>query len=251
MAAVPLLIVAAYNEAANLPSLCERAAGAWGGRPYRLLVVNDGSRDRTVELAAELAKRYPLRLISHPVNRGIAAVFLTGIRAALEEAGPDDPVAILEGDATSDPALLPGMCGALEDGADLVIASRYRPGGAYRNFPLKRSLLSHAANALLRLVCRVPGVTDYTIFYRVYRASLLKRALERYGDELTSVGGFACNAEMLLRMSRLAPRIREVPFVYDYGLKKGKSSMKVGKNLASYARLFRIFFAPSQPTSKA
>lgn len=239
-------MVAAYNEAANLPGLCERIRAAMGGRPYRILLVDDGSRDSTASTATALAREHPLSLILHPVNRGIAAVFLSGLRAAVSDSGPDDPVAILEGDGTSDPSLLPKMIEALGDDCDVVIASRYRPGGGYRSFPFKRSVLSHGANALLRLVCRVRGVTDYTIFYRVYRASLLKRALEEHGERLTSVGGFACNAEMLLRMGRLCRGIREVPFVYDYGLRKGRSSMRIGKNLASYARLFRIFFSSSR-----
>lgn len=235
------LVVAAYNEGANLEGLFARAESALAGRPWRAYVVDDGSNDDTAAVLARLAARLPLTPLVHPVNRGIAAVFLSGLRAALADAGPDDAVAVLEGDGTSDPALLPVMQDRLAAGdVDVVIASRQVPGGEYRNFPPKRLFLSVAANVLLRWVCGLPGVRDYTIFYRVYRAGPLKRALEANGDAFVSVGGFACNAEMLLRLGPYSRGAAEVPFVYDYGLKKGASSMKVGGNLLSYVRLFRI-----------
>lgn len=239
------IVVPAYNEAANLPGLMDRLRAALGERPYRVIVVDDGSQDDTRRIAETLAKAHPLDCVSHPVNRGIAAVFLTGIRSALEGAADDDPIVIMEGDGTSDPSLLPAMLAAFGEGADIVVASRYLPGGEHRRFPLKRLILSHGANYLLRLVCRLPGVTDYTIFYRAYRAGVLKKGIEAHGDALTSVGGFACNAEMLLRLSRWSRSIREVAFVYDYGVKQGKSGMRLGSNLASYLKLFRIHFGLS------
>ncbi|MBI5245173.1 MAG: glycosyltransferase [Elusimicrobia bacterium] len=235
------IVVAAYNEAKNLPRLCERIRAALR-REYRLFVVNDGSRDETREVLKGLAERHPIRVLEHEENRGIAAVFLTGLRAALEGAGPDDPVVIMEGDGTSDPGALRRMLAELTGDCDVVIASRYAPGGAYRNFPPKRLLMSRAANALLRLVCRMPGVRDYTIFYRAYRAGPLKEALAEFGDRFTSAGGFACNAEMLLRLGGRIRQAREVPFVYDYGFKKGRSSMRIKDNLFSYLLLFKIFF---------
>lgn len=244
--ALPLIriVIPAYNEAANLPGLCARIRAALepAEREYRLFVVDDGSRDSTADTVRSLASEHPLTLLSHGANRGIAAVFLTGLRAALEGAGADDPVVVMEGDQTSDPALLPRLLSALEPPCDVVIASRYLPGGAYRNFPFKRWLLSHGANRLLRLAVGLRGVSDYTIFYRAYRAGPLTRALAAYGDRFTSAGGFACNAEMLLRLSSFIGEIREVPFVYDYGLKRGASGMRIGGNLLSYAKLFAVYF---------
>ena len=229
----------AYNEAANLPTVCGRLKAALGSRPYRLFVVNDGSQDDTAKVAQGLAAEHPLTLVDHPVNRGIAAVFLTGIRAALEGAGDDEPVVIMEGDGTSDPAILPAMVSVLDAGADIAIASRYLPGGAHLRFPLKRLILSHGANALLRLVIRLPGVTDYTIFYRGYRAAVLQRALEAYGDRFIECRGFASNAEILVKTAKAVPlNCGEVAMIYRYDLKPGVSNMKIAKNLLEYLKLF-------------
>lgn len=243
MSAVPLrLVIPAYNEGRNLEALVTRLSASLAalGRPWRAFVVDDGSRDDTAAVLARLAGRFPLTPLSHGVNRGIAQVFLTGLRAAVAGADDDDAVAIIEGDGTSDPAVLPQMLEALVPPCGVVIASRHVPGGAYRRFPLHRVVMSLAANALLRWICPVPGARDYSIFYRVYRAGPLKKALAADGDAFTSVGGFACNAEMLIRLRPWMGTVREVPFVYDYGVKKGRSSMKLVENLRSYVRLFRI-----------
>jgi dolichol-phosphate mannosyltransferase len=236
------IVIPAYNEAANLKGLCERIRIALDGRPYKLFIVDDGSRDGTGDVLRELGKTHPIEALTHEVNCGIAAVFLTGLRAATADAGDDDAVVVMEGDGTSAPEILGAMLEKLSGDCDVVIASRYQAGGSYKDFPAKRLFLSCAANTLLGLVCRVPGVQDYTIFYRAYRAGPLKKALKEFGDRFTSTGGFACNAEMLLRLRGYIREVGEVPLVYDYSIKKGASSMNLKKNLKSYLELFRIYF---------
>ncbi|MBI3300001.1 MAG: glycosyltransferase [Elusimicrobia bacterium] len=227
------LVILAYNEGRSLEGLFARLEPAW-----KVFVVDDGSTDDTAGvLARVMAKGRVFTLKRHPVNRGLAAAFLTGLRAAVEGAGDDEVVAVLEGDGTSDPALLPAMAAALTPPCDVVIASRHVPGGGYRRFPFQRHCLSVAANAVLRAVCGLPGVRDYSIFYRLYRVGPLKAALAEHGDALTSVGGFASNAEILLRLAPFVREFREVPFVYDYGVKPGASSLRPAGELPRYLRL--------------
>jgi dolichol-phosphate mannosyltransferase len=236
-------IVLAYNEGPNLELLCNRIQGVMENleRKYEIFIVNDGSSDNTSEVVDSLKTRLPIRELRHEVNRGVASAFLTGFRAALEDADDEDPLIVMEGDGTSDPAVVPQMLEQLSPPCDIVIASRYAPGGRYVKFPIKRLVLSGGANTLLCRLCPVAGVRDYTIFYRTYRAGPLRQALAEYGDDFTSTEGFACNAEMLLRLEGFIGIVREVPFVYDYGLKKGASSIQISGNLLAYARLFRIF----------
>lgn len=236
-------IILAYNEGSNLEPLCDRIHAVMEdlGRKYEIFIVNDGSNDNTGEVAASLGERRPVRELRHEMNRGVAAAFLTGFRAALEDAADEDPLVVMEGDGTSDPAVVPQMLEQLTPPCDIVIASRYAPGGRYNRFPIKRLLLSGGANTLLCRLCPITGVRDYTIFYRTYRAGPLRRAIAEYGDQFTSTEGFACNAEMLLRLEGFIGIVREVPFVYDYGLKKGASSIRITGNLLAYVRLFRIF----------
>jgi dolichol-phosphate mannosyltransferase len=235
------VVLLAYNEGDSLPGLVPELERILASEkePHRFVVVDDGSRDNTAVVARELADRFPLIVISHSTNLGVAKAFDSGLRFALNGAAPDDLIFTMEGDKTNDPACLPEMIGRLREGCDVVCASRQAPGGAYVGFPIKRHLLSLGANLLTRLVFRVPGVLDYTIFYRGYRASVLARAVASFGDRFIECRGFVSNAEILLKLSKAGPlRCAETPMIYRYDLKPGASSMRVTKNLMEYLQLF-------------
>lgn len=228
------IIIPAYNEAANLPQLTKDIADVLRDAPYRLYIVNDGSRDETGSVLARLAAQHPINILTHSVNKGVAAAFRTGFTAVLADAEDDDVIVLMEGDGTSTPSLLPTMTGKVRAGADVVIASRYKPGGGYHRFPFKRLVLSRGANVLFRMLFPVPGAKDYTIFYRAYRVPPLRSAFQTYGERFIESATFLANAEILLKLRPAIQRVEEVPLLYDYGLKKGRSGMKVWKNLQSY-----------------
>ncbi len=229
------IIIPAYNEAANLPELVRAIADVFRGEAYRLYPVNDGSRDATAAVLLDLARRYPVTVLTHAVNRGVAAAFRTGFQeAAVRDAADHDVIALMEGDGTSDPALLPEMIRRIRAGADVVIASRYRPGGGYYRFPRPRLLLSRGANFVFRLAFPIPGARDYSIFYRAYRVPPLRACMAAYGPRFIESATFLANAEILVKLRPFVQRVEEVPLLYDYGKKRGQSGMKVGKNLHSY-----------------
>lgn len=242
------LIIPCYNEAENLPTLAAEIARVLAQEPYRLYTVNDGSTDRTGAVLAELALRFPVTILDHGVNRGVAAAFRTGFTTVIRDATEEDVVILMEGDGTSTPTLLPELVARIRGGADVVIASRYTRGGGYRNFPLKRLLLSRGANAIFRVAFPLRGVRDYTIFYRAYRVPPLRAAMAAHGDRFIESDTFLANAEILVKLRPFVRRVEEVPLLYDYGQKKGKSGMKVGKNLRSYlAFLIRNLTHRSSP----
>ncbi len=227
------LVIPAYNEVANLPALLERVDGvlAGGGVPYRAVVVDDGSVDGTADAVRHLQGSLPIDMLRHGQNRGVGAGFATGLEAACAAARPRDVVIMMEADRTSDPELLPQMLEAIQRGHDLVIASRYQPGGGYEGFPLRRLGLSVGANLLMRLRFPIRGVKDYTIFFRAYRVELLQRGFRHYGKYFLQCRTFACNVELLLKLCRFRPRIVEIPFWYRYGLKRGRSKLAVWRTI--------------------
>lgn len=228
------LIIPAFNEGKNLPNFVPEIARVLTNTPHEIVIINDGSADNTLTVAHELAKKFPIKVLDHGVNKGVAEAFRTGITYVTNKAQPSDIVFIMEGDGTSSPDLLPPMAQRVEQGADIVIASRYHQGGQYKNFPLKRLILSRGANIVFQLLFPIPGVKDYSIFYRAYKAGPLQQAIRHYGQGFISVKTFFANIEILLHLAPFARHIEEIPFVYDYGQKKGKSGMKIGKNLRSY-----------------
>ena len=226
----------AYNEGESIASVLLQlnqhltAAGAI----FRVYVVNDGSTDDTVVKVEELRGELPLTVLNHETNLGVARAFDTGLRAALADSEPDDVIVTMEADGTNQPAVVSAMASKIHEGCDVVCASRYCEGGGYAHFPWKRRLFSVGANWMFRLLYPITGVRDYTIFFRAYRASLLKDAFEHYGEELIKASGFVSNAEILVKVRPFNPKASECALMYDYSLKISASNMNVWRNTAEY-----------------
>lgn len=235
------IVILAYNEASSLPGLILELNRILKTQQeiFQFVIVDDGSRDQTAQIAQSLAQELPLILLQHPINLGVAKAFDTGLRHVCEKSSAADFIVTLEGDKTNDPSCVPVMIQKLKEGSDVVCASRYQPGGAYVGFPWKRRLFSLGANTLARLFFRVPGVADYTIFFRAYRAPVLQRALRQYGTRFIECRGFASNAEILVKVVKAgAQKCSEIPTVYRYDLKPGKSKMRILENMKEYLLLF-------------
>ncbi len=235
-----IVALPAYNEREALPHLLHRLATAPGG-PYRTLVVDDGSDDGTAEAAEACQSELPgLRVVRHGRNRGLAAALRTGWLEALRSLPDGGAVVTMDADDTHDPAVIPLLLERLERGADVAIASRFQPGGGEVGLSPARKVFSRGACLLLGAARPVPGVRDYTCGYRAYRAGMLRRAFETYGEHgLLTAPGFACSAEVLLKLAALGARCAEVPLVLRYDLKQGKSKMKVLRTIGGYLYVLR------------
>jgi dolichol-phosphate mannosyltransferase len=102
-----------------------------------------------------------------------------------------------------------------------------------------RKVLSRGASFLLSTVARVRGARDYTCGYRLYRSTMLRRALEAWGDRLIEEVGFVCMAELLVKLGRGGARVAEAPLVLRYDLKEGASKMKILKTITRYFAMAR------------
>jgi len=247
------LALPAYNEERSLPALLERCvplARTLEGQGDRLsvLVVDDGSKDGTIDSARGFLGRLPIEVVPHGVNRGLGAALRTGLTEALKRAADTDVIATMDADNTHDPGLLPEMYRRLEAGpADIVIASRYAPGGDEVGLTALRKVLSRGASFLLTLLTPVHGARDYTCGFRLYRASMLRRAAEAWGDRLVEEAGFTCMAEVLLKLGRGGARVAEAPLVLRYDLKEGASKMKMMRTISRYFALIRRIRSETMP----
>jgi len=234
-----ILIIPAYNEEHNIRTLLTNIASAMerGGWAYRVIVVNDGSRDNTVGLVESFKPTMPVTVVSHERNMGVGQVFRTGFEEALKAAGPDDVLVTMEADNTSDIHILHTMLRRLEDGYDLVLASCYAQEGAVVNTSLYRRTLSLCANGLIRVLFGLKGIRTYSSFYRAYRASVMQRAVAVHGANLITEPGFACMVELLIKLNRLGVRICEVPMVLNAQMRKGRSKMKTLRTILGYLRV--------------
>lgn len=224
-----------FNEEANIASVISGLRAGQFGDEIKIVAVNDGSADRTAAVLNALSGSDLIVLGTH-VNMNVGAVFSSGIKYIVSKAQDGDLLVILESDQTSAIDLVPVMLDEIRfKGKDIVVASRYLVRGGYRNFPVARLIFSHVANRLMQYVFPIPNVLDYTIFFRAYRISSLRAALPYFGDSgLIQTHGFVANAELLIKLSLLSPLVAEIPFVYDYGFKRGASKINVLRTINEY-----------------
>jgi len=229
-----LLVLPAYNEETALPSLFEavRRELFQSRLGAAVVVVDDGSRDGTSRVIESWSARLPIHLVTHPVNQGLGATIRDGLERAAALAESGDVIVTMDADNTHSPALVRDMLARLEEGFDLVIASRYRPGAAVHGLSCFRNWMSRGARALFQIAAPMAGVRDYTSSFRAYRARLIQQALARYPGRLVTEGGFTCMAEILLKLRPLGVRASEVPLILRYDRKAGASKMKVGPTVA-------------------
>jgi len=200
-----LVIVPTFNERDNLPVL---AAALMVYPEISLLIVDDNSPDGTGELADKLARTYPDRIevLHRTANRGLGRSYVDGIRAGLHR--PVDVICQMDSDLSHDPRQLRALIAATEH-ADVVIGSRYIPGGAIVNWPLQRRLLSRFANSYIRLVTRM-SARDCTSGYRCWR----RDALASIPLDQTGSGGYSFLVEMIFAASVAGLRFAEVPITF-------------------------------------
>ena len=235
------ILLPAYNEEAGLsqvlPVLQDLAPRL--DAPLRIVVVDDGSADRTSEVARSFTGRLDLKLITFEKNRGVGEVFREGFTFITNDSrSPDDDVCVvLDSDNTQDPRLMPEMVRRIRNGDDVVIASRFAKGGRMVGCPWARQLFSYGVRWLMRWLVGLPGVRDYSTFYRAYRVSVLKRGFELYGRDLLAGRGFAVGGGLLIKLGNVTERMSEVPLVLRYDLKGGRSGMRLTRTIRGYVEL--------------
>lgn len=231
------VVLPAYEEEESLPPLLARLAST--ARTERLVVwvVDDGSTDRTADVVRAGHPGLDVRLVAHPVNLGLGQAVQSGLRAALADAGATDFVVVMDADDTHDPALITQLRAALDGGADVVICSRFVPGGDDSSAPALRRLLSRGAATVFRSALRLDGVHDFTSGFRAYRVDLLDRAARHWGERLVEEQGFACMVELLLKLRHARPVIAEVPLVLHYDRKQSTSKLRLARTLRQYLTL--------------
>ncbi|OXM56115.1 dolichol-phosphate mannosyltransferase [Amycolatopsis thailandensis] len=231
------VVLPAFNEESSLPSLLERLSETALTEVLTVWVVDDGSSDRSAALAESGFGGLDVRVVRHTVNLGLGRAVQSGLRAALEEAGDDDIIVVMDADDTHDPGLIRLLREEIMAGADVAICSRFVPGGDDRTAPPVRRLLSRGAAQLFRRALDLDGVHDFTSGYRAYRATLLARASAHWGDRLIEEQGFACMVELLLKLRHCRPVIREIPLALRYDRKQGPSKLKLRRTLGQYLKL--------------
>ena len=214
-----LIIIPTYNEVGNLRPLLQEIF------TYALacdvLIIDDNSYDGTSELADEIhAERAAVKVIHRPSKLGLGTAYITGFKYAL--AHGYDAVFEMDADFSHNPQYLPGFLQAIEH-ADLVIGSRYIPGGKTPDWSPLRRLISGSGNIFARLLLGIP-VRDCTAGFRCYRTEVFRNVdLDTIQSE-----GYAFQVELTYHVLKQGFRIVEIPIVFmDRRVGKSKMSRKI------------------------
>lgn len=213
-----LVVMPTYDEALNIVEALTRVRAAVPDAD--VLVVDDSSPDGTAEVARSIGTELgQVDVLVRPRKEGLGSAYRHGFQVGLD-AGYDRLVQI-DADLSHDPAALPSLLGALDDGAAAVIGSRYVPGGEIPHWPWHRRALSRWGN---RYACVVLGMSvhDATAGYRAYDAATLRDI-----DVLTTrAKGYGFQIETAYRVSRAGGRIAEVPIIFTDRV-RGQSKMSL------------------------
>lgn len=232
-------VLPAYNEEDSLPNLLKRISQLDSAYKIKIkvIVINDGSKDNTAKVTENASENLLLTLVNHEKNMGLGQAVQTGIKEALSQASINDIIIIMDADDTHDVALMDQMIKNIEDGADIVIASRFVNGGNDESAPIFRRFLSRGASLVFKTLLPLNNIKDFTSGYRAYRVGLLQKASFHYGETLIHEQGFACMVELLLKLRHWSPKIIEIPFFLRYDRKLGASKLKLFKTIIQYFKL--------------
>lgn len=222
-----VVVIPTYNEAENIAWIVTRVRRVLPQAD--VLVVDDGSPDGTGRIADELAASDPqVRVVHRSVKEGLGAAYLHGFRVALER--DYDVIGEMDADGSHQPEQLPRLLAALED-ADLVLGSRWVPGGSVVNWPWARQALSRGGNLYTRLLLGIP-VRDATGGFRLFRRTTLEKI------DLASVRsvGYCFQADLAWRTVEAGLRVREVPIQFVERT-RGESKMSPDVAVESLRRI--------------
>ncbi|MCU0295457.1 MAG: polyprenol monophosphomannose synthase [Candidatus Nanopelagicales bacterium] len=222
-----VVVIPTYNEVDNLPRITRRVRTSVP--EAHILVADDNSPDGTAKVADELAGVDDHIHVMHRLGKeGLGAAYLAGFSWALDNGF--DVVVEMDADGSHQPEQLPLLLDALRD-ADLVLGSRWVPGGTVVNWPKSREILSKGGNWYTRKALRIP-LMDATGGYRAFRASTL-RALDLDG---VGSAGYIFQVDLAYRTLAKGLRVSEVPIEF---VEREIGDSKMNRKIVSEA-LWRV-----------
>lgn len=202
-----LVVIPTYNERAALPGTLRRLRTSVPAA--HVLIADDASPDGTGQWAESAAERDDHVHVLHRAGKeGLGPAYLAGFAWGLERGY--DVLVEMDADASHRPEQLPRLLDAVAEGADLVIGSRWVPGGRVHDWPLRRLVLSRGANLYAGMLMGLE-VRDATAGFRAFRAPLLRRLMEQQ----VASQGYCFQVDMTRRARDLGADIREVPIDFD------------------------------------
>lgn len=243
-----VVLLPAYNEEESLPVLLPKIEQffAEAGEGGIVVVCNDGSTDGTADVLKAYPAKVRLEVITHRINRGLGETSRDLFERASELLEDKDVIIRMDCDDTHDPSFMHLMKKKLDEGHDVVIASRFQEGGGQRGVSAYRAFVSRSANLFMKVLFPISGVREYSCGFRAYRAGVIRRAIRVFGNDFIQLKGlgFTCTLEKLVKLRILGARFAEIPFVLRYDRKRSVSKMVSSVTTLGYLTMAVLHYWP-------
>jgi len=236
------IILPVFNEADNLQTLFEglKIFSQRGQDKFqtKIILVDDGSTDDSLSTIRANEVGLDIAILSNQRNQGPGVCFSRAFAFLQDRLGDNDWVVTMEADNTSRLKTLEQMLVRRMEGYEVILASPYAYGGGFVEISLIRVFISHAADALVKIIFKIRGLTVFSSFFRLYSSKVLRRLYSCFGSRIIECNGFECMVELLFKLILVKATISEVEMKVDWSKRSGKSKMKVFRTTMGYFRVF-------------
>ena len=243
-----IILLPAYNEEISFPPLMKKLKHVLEetDETYRLIICNDGSSDNTAKILKEYSTKLPLEVIEHPINRGLGESSRDLFERAVNLGKEGDIIIRMDCDDTHEPKYIPIIIRRLNQGYDVVVASRFQKGGGQMGVNGYRAFISKCANLFMKIFFPIKGLREYSCGYRGYRYSKIKEAMDLYGNNFIQLKGlgFTCTLEKLVKLNLIGARFAEIPFLHRYDQKQSDSKMVSSVTTLGYLVMTILYHWP-------
>ena len=213
---------------------------------FFVLICNDGSTDKTLEIISEYSSKLPHKILHHSINRGLGESSRDLFERAALIGNEGDFIIRMDCDDTHEPNYIPNMIKKLENGFDVVVASRFKKGGGQMGVNGYRALISRGANLFMKIFFPIQGLREYSCGYRGYRYEIIKKAINFYGNNFIQLKGlgFTCTLEKLVKLKLIGAKFGEIPFIHRYDQKQSDSKMVSSVTTLGYIVMTILYHWP-------
>jgi dolichol-phosphate mannosyltransferase len=245
---VIIILLPAYNEENSIIPLFSKLVSTLDSiqKDFKIIICNDGSSDKTSEILLKYSKKLPIEIIEHSINRGLGESSRDLFERAAAIGNDGDIIIRMDCDDTHEPKYIPDIIKKLEQGYDVVVASRFKKGGGQMGVDGYRAFISRCANIFMKVFFPISGLKEYSCGYRGYRYSKIKETIDFFGNNFIQLKGlgFTCTLEKLVKLKLIGAKFGEIPFLHRYDQKQSDSKMVSSVTTLGYLVMTILYYWP-------
>lgn len=207
----------------------------------KVIIFNDGSKDKTVENARKFKNLLKIFVINNKKNQGLGTGIFSLISYFNKNSGTNDKLVLMDCDNTHNPNQILQMKRKINKKKNaVVIASRYQKHSQVKNVPFFRKILSDIAFIVFNIYFRTKGIKDFTCGFRMYDKESIKNFFNNLKKDYKHPKGFEIQLEILLKLRKNNVQFEEIPINLNYEKKPTESKMKIFKTIINYLKLIFV-----------